>query len=131
MSVFKLSLVGFGLLAAALALPVGAEVKLADAGDVVGAWLLESVAPGLTKPKVDENRTWLFKSDGTLTVTGFNRHFNRDDEQKFNFEVVNGGLKIMTLGGGSKPTEYKVYEKTEASMILQGGLEGFYFFKKK
>lgn len=131
MSVYRLGLAGLGLLSAVAVSSVQAEVKLNDSSEIVGSWTLESVAPGLTKPKVEENRNWEFKADGVLTVSGFNRHFHRDDEQKFNFQVVNGGLKINTLGGGSKPTEYKVYEKTDTSMILQGGLEGFYFFKKK
>lgn len=131
MKTLKLGLAGIALMSAFAMGTAQAEIKLNDISEVAGSWLLESVAPGLTKPKVPENRTWDFKADGTLVVTGFNRHFNRDDEQKFNYKVVNGGLQFMTLGGGSKPQEYKVYEKTGDSMILQGGLEGFYFFKKK
>ena len=107
-----------------------AEIKLNDSSEIVGSWLLESVAPGITKPKIPENRTWDFKPDGSLTVTGFNRHFQRDDKQKFSYQFVYVILKICLSGGGSRPTEYRVYEKNDSTMILQGGLEGFYFFKK-
>jgi len=109
----------------------GAQVLLKDISDIAGVWILESVAPGLDKPRIEENRTWEFRSDGTLTTSGFNRHFNREDEQHFTFKVADGIIKADNPGRPGRTTDYKVYERTEGSMILQGGLEGFYFFKKK
>lgn len=108
-----------------------AEVLLKDVSEIAGEWLLESVAPALNKPKVPENRIWEFRTDGTLKTSGFNRHFNREDEQQFTFKVADGIIKADNPGRPGRTTDYKVYEKTNDSMILQGGLEGFYFFKKK
>lgn len=108
-----------------------AEVVLKDVSEIAGEWVLESVAPALGKPKVPENRVWEFRADGTLKTSGFNRHFNREDEQQFTFKVADGIIKADNPGRPGRTTDYKVYEKTNDSMILQGGLEGFYFFKKK
>ncbi|NJD06889.1 MAG: hypothetical protein FIA97_10385 [Methylococcaceae bacterium] len=108
-----------------------AQVLLKDVSEIAGEWVLESVAPALEKPRVPENRVWEFRSDGTLKTSGFNRHFNRDDVQQFTFKVADGIIKADNPGRPGRTTDYKVYEKTNDSMILQGGLEGFYFFKKK
>ena len=110
---------------------VQAQVLLKDVSEIAGEWVLESVAPALGKPKVPENRIWEFRPDGTLKTSGFNRHFNREDEQQFKFKVADGIIKADNPGRPGRTTDYKVYEKTNDSMILQGGLEGFYFFKKK
>lgn len=127
---------GFGAIGAAmilglLATSVSAEVQLKDISEIQGQWLLEAVAPGLQKAKIPENRTWDFRADGTLVTSGFNRHFSREDTQQFKFEVVDGIIKADNPGRPGKTIDYKVYEKSGESMILQGGLEGFYFFKKK
>jgi len=120
------------LLAAAFlpALAVG-EVQLKDISEVAGSWTLESVSPSLTKPKVAENRVWEFRPNGVIVTSGFNRHFGREDSQQFNYAVVNGRILADNPGRPGKKEEFVVYEKTADSMILQGGMEGFYFFKKK
>jgi len=108
-----------------------AEVVIKDNSEILGQWLLESVAPGLEKPKIPENRTWDFRADGTIVTSGFNRHFGGEDTQQFKYEVVNGKIQAEFPGRPGKTLDYKVYEKSGDTMILQGGLEGFYFFKKK
>jgi hypothetical protein len=108
-----------------------AEVSLKDNTEILGKWLLESVAPGLEKPKIQENRTWEFRADGVVVTSGYNRHFKRDDSQQFNYTVTDGKIKAEDTGRPGKYLEYAIYEKSGDSMILKGGMEGFYFFKKK
>lgn len=127
---------GFKALAAGVVLtvataPVSAAVPLKDRSEIQGQWLLEAVAPGLEKTKIPENRTWDFRGDGTLVTSGFNRHFGGDDTQQFKYDVVDGIIKADNPGRPGKTLDYKVYEKSGDRMILQGGLEGFYFFRKK
>jgi hypothetical protein len=108
-----------------------AEVQLKDASEVVGSWVLESVAPSLTKPKVAENRVWEFRANGVIVTSGFNRHFGREDSQQFNYAIVNGKIQADNPGRPGKKEEFVIYDKTADTMTLQGGMEGFYFFRKK
>ena len=131
MRLMSLWAISGGIAIAAYGVQVEAEVKLNGNSEIVGQWLLESVAPSLDKAKVAENRTWEFRADGVLVTSGYNRHFSRDDTQEFKYQVVDGKIKADNPGRPGKTLDYSVYEKTSDSMILQGGLEGFYFFKKK
>ena len=107
-----------------------ADVALKDNSEILGKWTLESVAPGLAKPKIEENRLWEFRSDGVVVTSGYNRHFKRDDTQQFKYSVVDGKIKAEDPGRPGKTLDYAVHEKSGNSMILKGGMEGFYFFKK-
>jgi hypothetical protein len=109
----------------------GGEVALKDNSELLGSWVLEFVAPGFEKPKIAENRVWEFRADGTVVTSGFNRHFGKDDSQTFKYQVVDGKIMADNPGRPGKLLEYKVYEKSGSDLILQGGLEGFYFFKRK
>jgi len=110
---------------------VWAEVALKDTKEILGSWVLVSVAPGIDKPKIDENRVWEFRADGVVVTSGFNRHFKTDDTREFKYIVADGKLKLEEPGRPGKTSDYAVYEKSGDSMVLKGGLEGFYFFKKK
>lgn len=132
MKLFKPSLTAWGVVLAAFIAPAAwAEIYLKDKSEILGSWLLESVAPGLEKPKIAENRTWEFRADGTIITSGFNRHFGREDTQTVKYDVADGKIKAENPGRPGKTLDYVVYEKTGDTMILKGGLEGFYFFKKK
>lgn len=108
-----------------------AEIYLKDNSEIVGHWLLESVANSLNSFKTDENRDWEFKADGTLISSGYNRVLKTDDKMSFSYKVENGKILLTDPGRPHKPQTYEVYEKSGNSMILKGGSEGFYFFKKK
>jgi hypothetical protein len=108
-----------------------AEVALKDNKEILGSWLLVSVAPGFEKPKIEENRTWDFRADGVVVTSGYNRHFKTDDTREFKYIVADGKIKLEEPGRPGKTSDYAVYEKNADSMILKGGMEGFYFFKKK
>jgi len=125
------SALGLLLLAGAFSASVCADVALKDNTEIVGKWLLESVAPGLNKPKIEEQRTWEFRANGVAVTSGYNRHLKQDDSREFKYEIVDGKIKAEDPGRPGKTVEYAVYEKTGDAMILKGGIEGFYFFKKK
>jgi hypothetical protein len=108
-----------------------AGILLKDKSEIVGTWLLESVAPALDSPKVKENRTWEFRDDGKLITSGYNRHFGTRDSQEWSYRIENGKIVADWPGRPGKTMDYAVHEKTKDSMILQGGLEGFYFFRKQ
>jgi hypothetical protein len=122
---------GAAFLAGVFGAAAQAEVVLTDKSEIVGKWLLESVAPALNKAKIPENRTWEFRADGMVITSGFNRHFGREDEQRFKYSIADGKIKAEDPGRPGKTLDYMVYEKSGDAMILKGGLEGFYFFKKK
>lgn len=108
------------------------QVQLKDASEIQGVWFLEEVAMSLKAPRVEEKRTWEFRADGKLITSGPNRYFKgTDDTQTFDYKVVNGKIIADNPGRPGKTLDYVVYEKSDNAMILQGGLEGFYFFKKK
>jgi hypothetical protein len=109
----------------------GAEVALKDKSEITGTWKLESVAAGLDKPKVEENRIWEFRLDGVIVTSGFNRHFKTNDRHEWTFNVVNGKIVADDPGRPGKTIDYAVYKMEGNELILKGGLEGFYFFKKQ
>ena len=123
----KIGLAGLLLLGSTAA---WSDIYLKDISEIAGTWQLESVAAGLSKPRIAENRTWEFKTDGTIVTSGFNRHFGTTDRHEFKYEVVDGKIVSDNPGRPGKPIEYVVHEKTDNAMILKGGIEGFYFFKK-
>lgn len=108
-----------------------ADVPLQDNKEILGKWLLESVSAGIDKPKIDENRTWEFRADGVVVTSGYNRHLKMDDSREFKYAITDGKIKAEDPGRPGKTVDYAVYEKTGDRLILKGGLEGFYFFKKK
>ncbi len=125
------SALGILLLAGAFSASVCADIALKDNTEVLGKWLLESVAPGLNKPKIEENRTWEFRADGVVVTSGYNRHLKQDDSQQFKYSIADGKIRAEDPGRPGKTMDYSVYEKTGDVLILKGGIEGFYFFKKK
>jgi len=108
-----------------------ADIPLQDNKEILGKWLLEAVAPGLGKPKIEENRTWEFRADGVVVTSGYNRHLKQDDSQQFKYSIADGKIRAEDPGRPGKAMDYTVYEKTGNGLILKGGIEGFYFFKKK
>lgn len=123
----RVGLAGLLLLSSATA---WSEVLLQDISQIAGTWQLESVAASLNKPRIAENRTWEFRTDGVIVTSGFNRHFGTTDRHEWKYEIVDGKIVSDNPGRPGKPIEYMVYEKTNDTMILKGGIEGFYFFKK-
>jgi len=108
-----------------------ADVALKDRSEITGTWKLESVAAGLDKPKIEENRIWEFRPDGVIVTSGFNRHFKTNDRHEWTFSVVNGKIVADDPGRPGKTIDYSVYKMEGNELILKGGLEGFYFFKKQ
>lgn len=108
-----------------------AEIPLKDASEIVGTWRLESVAPALDKPKIEENRTWEFRGDGVIVTSGYNRHFKMNDRHEWTYRVAQGKLVIDDPGRLGKTIDYAVFQKDANAMTLKGGIEGFYFFKKQ
>lgn len=120
--------------AAALALftaNVSAEATVNDTSEIQGTWKLESVAPGINKARIAEDRTWEFRSDGTIVTSGFNRILKANDRYEWKYKVTDGKIIAEDPGRPGKPIDYIIYEKSANSMILKGGLEGFYFFTKQ
>ncbi|MCX8048265.1 MAG: hypothetical protein N3A55_01215 [Methylohalobius sp.] len=106
-------------------------IQLKDATAILGRWTLVEVAPRATGPRIPENRTWEFKPDGSLITSGYNRHFKREDRQEFHYQVKDGMIVTDLPGRPDKQLIYQVYDLKNGDLILQGGVEGFYFFKRK
>jgi hypothetical protein len=108
-----------------------AEVALTDGSELTGKWKLESVAPGINKARISENRIWDFRADGTIVTSGPNRILGGEDRYEWKYRIVDGKIVADDPGRPGKTIDYVVYDKAADSMILKGGLEGFYFFKKQ
>lgn len=108
-----------------------ADIALKDASEIAGIWRLNSVAPALTKPRIEENRIWEFRTDGTIITSGYNRHFKTDDRHEWTYKIVNGKISADDPGRPGKTIDYSVYKMEGGELILKGGLEGFYFFTKQ
>jgi hypothetical protein len=108
-----------------------ADVPLKDAGEIVGTWKLESVAAALDKPRIEENRIWEFRSDGIIVTSGYNRHFKTEDRHEWKYKIVDGKISADDPGRPGRTIDYSVYKKDDNELILKGGIEGFYFFKKQ
>lgn len=108
-----------------------ADVPLKDIGEIAGTWKLESVAAGLDKPRIEENRTWDFRTDGVVVTSGYNRHFKTEDRHEWKYKIAGGKITVDDPGRPGKTIDYSVYKKEGNELILKGGIEGFYFFKKQ
>ncbi|MGZ8216254.1 hypothetical protein [Methylomagnum sp.] len=104
---------------------------LKDIGEIAGTWNLESVAAGLNKPRIEENRIWEFRPDGVIVTSGYNRHFKNQDRHEWTFKIIDGKIIADDPGRPGKTIDYSVYKKEGNELILKGGIEGFYFFKKQ
>ena len=71
-----------------------ADIALQNANEIAGTWVLESVAAGIDKARIDENRTWEFRTDGKIITSGYNRHFKTQDRHEWTYNILNG--KIIT-----------------------------------
>ena len=126
------TLAGIALLAGLSAAGAAtAEVYLKDASEIVGSWRLETVSSSLKGPRIEENRTWEFRADGVIVTSGYNRHLKTNDMHEWKYRIVNGKIAADDTGRPGKTIDYAVQEKTADSMILKGGIEGFYFFTKR
>jgi len=110
---------------------VFADVRLEDNKSIIGRWMLESVSAGIDRPKIEEKRTWEFRQDGVIVTSGYNRHLKTDDTREFKYSIKDGKIKAEDPGRPGKTEDYSVYEISGDRLILKGGIEGFYFFKKK
>ena len=110
---------------------IGAEVSLSDVSELIGKWKLESVSPGINKAKIAEDRTWEFRPDGVIVTSGFNRIMKGNDRYEWKYTLADGKIVAEDPGRPGKSIDYMIYEKTGNTMILKGGLEGFYFFTKQ
>ncbi len=107
-----------------------AEVLLNDTKELIGKWKLEAVSPGINKAKIAEDRIWEFRPDGTIVTSGFNRILKANDRYEWKYTLSDGKILAEDPGRPGKPIDYVIYEKSGNTMILKGGLEGYYFFKK-
>ena len=106
-------------------------IKLKDKSEIVGTWILEAVAPSIKKTRIKENRVWEFRDDGIIAITGYNRKMGANSSQNVQYQIKNGNILTPQVGRPGKYLTYRVYEKSDTQMILKGGIEGFYFFKRK
>ncbi|MDD2767276.1 MAG: hypothetical protein PHT19_01000 [Methylococcus sp.] len=125
------TLAGIALFAGLSAGSAFADITLKDASEIVGSWQLETVSSSIKGPRIEENRTWEFRADGVIVTSGYNRHLKMNDVHEWKYQIVNGKISADDPGRPGRTIDYSVYEKTGDSMILKGGIEGFYFFKKR
>lgn len=110
---------------------VNAEpVAIQDNTPILGRWKVVFTAPNLEKEKKPTTEKWEFKQDGTFILLAKDRRANSELQTKTRYTVENGTIKVENPGRPGKFMVYRVHDKSDNNMILQGGLEGFYFLKK-
>lgn len=110
---------------------VAAEGKIADKSDIVGSWEVTGTAPALDEPKRNSTEQWDFKEDGSFTLTSVEHRVNGRVESHSTYAIDHGNIKIERPGRPGKYFIYEVHDKSASEMVLKGGLEGFYFLRKK
>ncbi|MGR8934599.1 MAG: hypothetical protein ACU837_09460 [Gammaproteobacteria bacterium] len=110
---------------------VVAEGKIIDKSDIVGTWEVTGTAPSLDEPKRKSTEEWEFAADGSFTLTSVEHRVNGRVESHSKYTVSSDTIKIDRPGRPGKYYTYEVQDKSAAEMVLKGGLEGFYFLKKK
>lgn len=147
-NLIKTSVLAFSLLVGSFA---QAEETITDASYFVGTWKLIAARPKLdqdtqagdkklkdtpfsylaegSKKKINE--TWKFSGDGSFELTSDDHRASSTITTKSTFIVENNTLKIGKVGRPGKFYNYKVHQRDGNDMILKGGMEGFYIFKKQ
>jgi len=101
--------------------------------DIVGTWIVYATAPALEMGRKQTQEIWEFTPDGTYRLTATDSRidatFAMSTESKYLIEQ--NTIKIEKPGRPGKYYLYKVHEQKGNEMVLQGGLEGFYFMRKK
>jgi hypothetical protein len=109
---------------------VFADVVVQTKEEVVGTWDLKTTKNSLTdrRPATRED-TWVFK-DGNVTILHIPREDTYYDQPPVPYEIVDGKLKVMVLGG-SRFDMFTVVEKDDKNMTLKGKFGDYYYFTKK
>jgi hypothetical protein len=127
----KIKHIGLALSMLFFAGSVVAAGKITGKSDIVGSWDVQATAPAIDEPKRASTEQWEFKEDGGFTLTSVEHRVNGRVESQSKYEVDNGTIKIERPGRPGKYYIYQVYDKSAMEMVLKGGLEGFYFLRKK
>ncbi|ADJ28695.1 conserved hypothetical protein [Nitrosococcus watsonii C-113] len=121
---FAFLLLGCAFMSAA----VYAEPVVKDRSDIAGSWALEKTS--LKKDGKNGNKevaTWVFHTDGTVVISGYNKFLKKDTEFTKSYEIdEDSTIHIKDNLGTNK---YRVVEKGDHEMILKGPY-GYYFFEK-
>ena len=110
--------------------PVYADVVLQSKTEVEGTWKAETAKNSLRdrRPTTRED-TWIFK-DGTVTILNIPREGTHYDQPPVPYDIVEGKLKVMILGG-SRFDLFTLVEKDDKSMVLKGKFGDYLYFTKK
>ena len=118
-----------------LALSAGtlnAENLVKDPSELLGTWVLQYTSPQLDAGEQRRsNQTWEFLGGGKLiTKASDKRVAGGSFEIQTTYEVKDGKIVTVTPGQ-SWPTRYEVVKKENGTMVLKGGMEGYYFFQRQ
>ncbi len=114
-------------------LSVFAEYLIKDKSEIVGVWIVEGTAPKLDAAKRPSTQEIEFKADGTYISSAVDVRTGSSSRFKAvsTYQIEKGMLKVGKPGRPGKFDRFKIYEKEDGHMILQGGTEGYYFLRKK
>lgn len=105
--------------------------KINGKSDIVGKWVVEGTAPAIGEPKRKSTEEWEFNAEGEFTLVSVEHRVNGRVESHSKYEVDGDTIKIERPGRPGKFYTYEVHDKSGLEMVLKGGLEGFYFLRKK
>ncbi|NOR81840.1 MAG: hypothetical protein GQ529_13580 [Methyloprofundus sp.] len=100
--------------------------------NIQGAWALEytqkSEKGGETFNRED---TWVFKSNGTVTIKHIPRDGDYYDQLPVSYEIDDNKLKIAILGRTGKFDSFSLINKDEKNMTLKARFGAIYQFVKR
>lgn len=147
-NLIKISTLAFSLLISSLA---QAEETITDPSYFVGTWKLITAGPKLVvETKKSDVRlketpydyllgsgnksfdeTWVFGPDGKFTLTAKDHRASGMITSTSTYIIENNMLKIAKIGRPGKYFTYKVHKREGDELIIRGGMEGYYTFKKQ
>ncbi|MFW5444159.1 MAG: hypothetical protein ACKE51_07625 [Methylococcaceae bacterium] len=100
--------------------------------NIQGAWALEYTKKSeKTEDVFKREDTWVFKSNGTVTIKNIPREGGYYDQSPVNYEIEDSKLKVAILGRAGKFDKFTLVNKDDKAMTLKTRFGAIYQFVKK
>ena len=100
--------------------------------NIQGSWALEYTQQSKKLEEIVKREdTWIFNSNGTVTITHIPREDGYYDQPPVNYKIEEGKLKVSILGRSGKFDVFSVVNKEEKIMTLKARFGDIYQFIKK
>ena len=100
--------------------------------NIQGAWALEYTKKSeKSEDTFKREDTWVFNSNGTVTIKNIPRDGGFYDQLPVNYEIEDNILKVAILGRSGKFDTFSLINKDEKNMTLKARFGAIYQFIKR